>query len=268
MHNYFSLLKARVERVIQENENTKRFLLSVDGFPDFKPGQFNMLYAFGLGEAPISISSIRKDLLEHTVRAAGDVTNWLFNLKEGDYLGLRGPYGSHFPVEDCKGKDIVLLGGGLGLADIKPVVEYIIAHRKDYGRVYLLMGFKDPNGILYREDQKEWARYVDTLLIVGKASEGWTGRVGLITDLIHEVEIKPENTVAMMCGPEGMMIACSDILSSFGVKKENIYLSLERHMKCAVGTCGHCQLGWTFVCKDGPIFPYSVLERLLKTKEL
>ncbi|WP_448587243.1 FAD/NAD(P)-binding protein [Thermocrinis sp.] len=268
MLSNFYLLKAKVEEVRQENQNTKRILLRVDGFPQFKPGQFNMLYASGLGEAPISISSLRRDLLEHTVRSAGDVTNWIFNLREGDYLGIRGPYGSYFPIEESKGKDILLLAGGLGLADIKPVVEFILSHREEYRRVHLLMGFKDPSGILYREEQNLWKEYINTLIIVGKASEGWTGRVGLITELIQDVDFDPENTVAMMCGPEGMMVACSDTLSSLGIKKENIHLSLERHMKCAVGTCGHCQLGWTFVCKHGPILTYEILERLLKVKEL
>jgi len=264
----FRLRKAVIREVIVENENTRRFLLEVEDFPPFKTGQFNMLYVFGQGEVPISISSIRRDLLEHTVRLAGEVTEDLFKLGEGDTIGVRGPYGSHFPVEDYRGHDIILVAGGLGLADIKPVVEFILENREDYGKVYLLVGAKTPSGLLYKEDYEKWNDRINLLLTVDRPDENWKGYVGVVTELFEFVKVDPEKSVGMMCGPEVMMYFTVKRLLELGFRKENIYLSMERHMKCAVGTCGHCQFGYTFVCKEGPIFRYSTIEPIFGVREL
>ncbi len=264
----FLLKKGRIKEVVLETEDVKRFLISVDGFGEFKPGQFNMLYVYSQGEVPISISSLRSDLIEHTVRLVGDVTEDLFNLKEGDILGLRGPFGSHFPVEKFKGFDVILVAGGLGLADIKPVAEYILHNRDYYGRVYLLVGSKAPTSLIYKGEFERWKEKMDLLVTVDKPDENWKGHTGLVTRLFDLIEIDPQKSVAMMCGPEIMMISASEILIEKGFPADRIFISMERHMKCAVGTCGHCQLGPYFVCKDGPIFPYSEVRYLLKVREL
>ena len=269
MDSPFVLMRALIKEVVEENENTRRFLLKIDGFPEFKPGQFNMLYVYAQGEVPISISSMRKDLIEHTVRLVGEVTEDLFLLKEGDCIGIRGPYGTHFPVERYKGWDIVLVAGGLGLADIKPVVEYLVDRREAYGRVFLLVGAKNPSGLLYKEEYKKWEEGdIEILLTVDKPAEDWSGHVGVVTELFKLVELNPDRTVGMMCGPEVMMYFTTKKLLELGLSEGNIYLSMERHMKCAVGTCGHCQFGYTFVCKDGPIFSYERIKPIFGVKEL
>jgi NAD(P)H-flavin reductase len=265
----FRLRRAEIVKVIEESENTRRFFLKVEDFPPFKPGQFNMLYVFAQGEVPISISSLRKDLLEHTVRLVGEVTEDLFRLGEGDFIGLRGPYGTYFPLEESKGKNLILVAGGLGLANIKPVVEYVMENREDYGKVYLLVGARTPAGLLYREEYEVWRdRGVELLLTVDKPDEGWKGRVGVVTELFDGVEVNPRESVGMTCGPEIMMWFVVRKLLQMGLDEESIYLSMERHMKCAVGTCGHCQFGYTFLCKDGPIFSYAKIKPLFGVKEL
>ncbi len=268
MGSPFLFRKARIVNIIEENENTKRFLLETEDFPPFKAGQFNMIYVYGQGEVPISISSIRSDLIEHTVRLVGEVTEDLFKLKEGDYVGLRGPYGSPFPIERCKGKDIVLVAGGLGLADIKPVVEFILESRGDYGEVHLLIGAKNPTSMLYKNEYEKWKKGINLLLTVDKPDESWKGYVGVVTELFNFLELRSERTVGMMCGPEMMMFFTVKKLLELGVSEKNIYLSMERHMKCAVGTCGHCQLGYTFVCKEGPVFRYSYIKPIFGIREL
>ncbi len=268
MDNPFALRKAEIVKVIEENKRTKRFLFRVDDFPPFKPGQFNMIYVYAQGEVPISISSTRRDMIEHTVRLVGEVTEDLFLLREGDFVGIRGPYGTHFPLEECEGMDLILLAGGLGLADLKPVVEEVIKKREKYGKVYLLIGAKDPSGFLYREEYSFWEGYVQLMLSVDKPVEGWSGHVGFVTDFLDTIEINPRKAVFMTCGPEAMMVVGAKKALDLGIKEGRIYLSMERHMKCAVGTCGHCQFGYTFVCKDGPVFPYSKVKPLLHVREV
>ncbi len=269
MDSPFLLRKGVIREVIPENENTKRFLIEVEEFPPFKPGQFNMLYVYGQGEVPISISSMRRDLVEHTVRLVGEVTEDLFSMKEGDVIGVRGPYGSHFPLELFRGFDLVLVAGGLGLADIKPVVEYVVERREDYSRVYLLVGAKNPAGLLYRERYGEWmGKGIDLLLTVDRPEGSWEGHVGVVTDLFEFVDVDPQKTVGMMCGPEVMMYFTVRKFLEIGVEESRTFLSMERHMKCAVGTCGHCQFGYTFVCKDGPVFSYARIKPIFGVKEL
>ncbi len=268
MKGPFFMKKGIIVDIKEENENTKRFYISVEDFPEFKPGQFNMIYVYGQGEVPISISSISKDILEHTVRLAGEVTEDLFKLKEGDFVGIRGPFGSHFPVEDFTGYDILLIAGGLGLADIKPVVEYIIANRDKYGKVYLLVGAKNPSGLLYREEYESWEKHIEVYVTVDRAEGDWKGRTGLVTDLIDLVNTEADGTVAMMCGPEVMMYFVTKKLLGLGICESGIFLSMERHMKCAVGTCGHCQFGYSFVCKEGPVFKYSFIKPIFGVKEI
>ncbi len=238
----------------------------------FNPGQFNMLYMFGVGEAAISISGspLEPGPLVHTIRAAGATTKAMCALKAGQPIGVRGPFGVGWPMQEAVGRDVVLLGGGIGLAPLRPAVLQIISQRERYGRVCLLVGARTPADLLFSQELAHWkSRFdFDVLVTVDRAAEGWRGEVGVVTELIPRAHIEPAETVAMVCGPEVMMRFCATALRDRGVPAEQIYLSMERNMKCAVGVCGHCQFGATFVCKDGPVFPLSRIERLMQIREV
>ena len=212
MGSPFELRRAKIVRVVEENPRTRRFLLQVENFPPFRPGQFNMLYVYAQGEVPISISSIRKDLLEHTVRFAGEVTEDLFRLGEGDFIGVRGPYGSCFPLEECIGMDILLVAGGLGLAEIKPALEYILEHRERYGRVYLLIGAKDPSGLLYREEHPGWSEP----LVDARRLEDLPAPARAYLDRISELAGAPVALVSVGPDREQTIIAPDGLLAALG----------------------------------------------------
>jgi len=238
----------------------------------FAPGQFNMLYVFGVGEAPISISGnpLEPFPLTHTTRAVGIVTRAMSKLKDGDVLGVRGPYGSNWPLAESKGRDVVILAGGIGLAPLRSVVHYVLAHRRDFGRVALLCGARTPADLLFRRELRAWAAHGDfeVLVTVDRATGRWRGNVGVVTTLIAHAPFEPNNSVAFMCGPEVMMRFAAMELQKRGVAPASIYLSLERNMRCATGFCGHCQFGPQFVCKDGPVFRYDRVKSLLNVREL
>ncbi len=238
----------------------------------FKPGQFNMLYAFGQGEAAISIcSDSSKDTsIAHTIHRVGYVTSALSALKKGDVIGVRGPFGSSWPVDEAKGKDVVIVAGGIGLAPLRPAIYYIFRHRKNYGRVILLYGARTARDILYRVELEEWTRKhkIEILTTVDRSDSSWRGNVGVVTELFSYIKLEPNSTFAMVCGPEVMMKYSIDELKSKGVPKHNIYLSMERNMKCAIGFCGHCQYGANFICKDGPVFNFSHVKRIFDIREL
>ncbi len=240
--------------------------------PAFLPGQFNMLYVFGVGEVPISISGDPADptTVVHTIRAVGTVTTALRQLRPGDMVGVRGPFGSHWPLSDAEGNDVVLIAGGIGLAPLRPAVYRILAERVKYGRVVLLYGTRTPADILYRRELARWRGHFDfdVLITVDHALGNWRGNVGVVTTLIARAPFDPLNTVAMICGPEVMMRFAARELVRRGVPAERIFISMERNMKCAIGFCGHCQFGPTFVCKDGPVFPYRSVKDLLTIREL
>ena len=229
----------------------------------FHPGQFNMLYLYGVGEVPISIVSDPKDpaLLDHTIRAVGRVTKGLSKLKAGDHIGLRGPYGRGWPVEKAKGKDVLIITGGLGCAPVVSVINYIIKRRADYGSLTILQGVKLPADLIWRDRYEQWLQVPDTevYLAANEPSNDWPWHVGLITELFDQIKTT-DNTLVMMCGPEGMMRVCAHELLMRNIAEENIYLSMERNMKCALGHCGHCQYGPLFVCKNGPVFSYEELK--------
>jgi NAD(P)H-flavin reductase len=238
----------------------------------FSAGQFNMLYLFGIGEAAISISGdpLKGSPLVHTVRAVGAVSRALCALKRGAMVGVRGPFGAFWPVAESEGKDIVLIAGGIGLAPIRPALYHIVARRKRYGRVALLVGARSPEELLYAREVERWRGRFDleVLPTVDRAARDWRGDVGVVTTLIPRATFDPARTVAFVCGPEVMMRFAATALVDRGLAAESIYLSMERNMKCAVGLCGHCQFGAAFICKDGPVFPYSHLEPLLRIREL
>ncbi len=242
-----------------------------DGF-SFLPGQFNMLYVFGVGEVPISISGdpTKQENLMHTIRDVGSVTGALRKLEEGDSVGVRGPFGSAWPVEAAEGKDVVIVTGGIGLAPLRPAFYHILANRKKYGKVAILYGARTPEDILYPEDLQEWRSKFDlqVRVTVDRAGKDWHGTVGVVPSLISKVRFDPKNTLAMVCGPEIMMRFTVQELEKCGLMTEQIYVSMERNMKCAIGFCGHCQYGPKFICKDGPVFRFDEIEELFAVREV
>jgi NAD(P)H-flavin reductase len=239
----------------------------------FFPGQFNMLYLFGLGEVPISLSGDPADplVLSHTVRSVGPVSDALCRLRKGDVLGVRGPFGSGWPVEEAAGGDVVIVGGGIGLAPLRPALYHVLAHRGRYGRVAVLYGARTPGDLLFGRDLARWrARFDAQIEVTVDAAETleWRGGVGVVTTLIPRARFDPAETIAMVCGPEVMMRFTIMDLQKRGVPDDRIYLSMERNMRCAIGFCGHCQFGPTFVCKDGPVFRYDTIAPLLRVREL
>ncbi|KAA3616199.1 MAG: Ni/Fe hydrogenase subunit gamma [Calditrichaeota bacterium] len=239
---------------------------------DFEPGQFNMLYVFGVGEIPISISGdpCSKDKLVHTTRVVGTVTKAMRKLRIGDQVGVRGPYGNPWPVELAKGKDVILVAGGIGLAPIRPVINHIIANRGDYNNVVLLYGTRTPQDILYPKEIAKWSEVHNILsfVTVDRAVGEWDGNVGVVTKLVARAPFDPHNAVAMACGPEVMMRFTILEMQKRGIPDESIFVSTERNMKCGIGMCGHCQFGAEFVCKDGPVFRYDKIAKLFEVWEV
>jgi NAD(P)H-flavin reductase len=265
----------RVQHV--RRETTDSFTLELvpeagDAIPPFATGQFNMLYVFGVGEIPISISGdpAKRSPLVHTMRAVGIVTKAMRELKPDDVIGVRGPFGSHWPIEQAEGKDVVIAAGGIGLPPLRSVMYHIISQREKYGKAVLLYGARTPADILYRRELEHWRAHFDleVYVTVDHATGSWRGSVGLVTRLISRAPFDPQNTIAMVCGPEVMMRFTAAEFEKRGIATENIYISMERNMKCAVGLCGHCQYGPHFVCKDGPVFKYSQVQGLLTKWEV
>jgi len=238
----------------------------------FAPGQFSMLWVFGVGELPISVSGDpgeRKELV-YTVRSVGSATRALVSRKPGEPLGVRGPFGSSWPVERAKERDVLIVAGGIGLAPLRPVIYHVLSHRRGYGRLMVLYGARTPKDMLYRKEMAGWARKPDTsvLATVDSGALTWKGHVGVVTTLFRFTRLEPHRTVAMVCGPEIMMRYAIRELTARGFDNSDIYLSLERNMKCAVGSCGHCQFGPYFICKDGPVFRYEQVRPWLEKYEL
>ena len=265
----------RLRRVLRETDDTVTLELDDSvAAPGFAPGQFNMLYLFGAGEVAISISGSpqRPQTLAHTIRGVGSVTAPMLRARRGDVLGVRGPYGSAWPVEEAarSGCDLLLLAGGIGLAPLRPLIYQVLGRRREFGRLFILYGARTPSDLLYRKELAQWRAYpgVTVKLIVDRAAAGWSGRVGVLTELLGAVEFDPAETIAMACGPEVMMRFSYRELLRCGVAAERIYMSMERNMKCAIGLCGHCQFGPVFICKDGPVFRAERVERLLGIREL
>ena len=238
----------------------------------FEAGQFNMLFAPGVGEAAISMSgcSDTVDEVAHTIRAAGRVTKTLRSLKRGDVLGLRGPFGRPWPVSQAEGHDVLLVAGGIGLAPLRPALCHMLQHRERFGRVNLLFGARSPQDILFAKEIETWrGRFdVNVEVTVDRAGADWHGRVGVVTTLVPRAQFDPANAVAFICGPEIMMHFTQKELERRGVPDESIWVSMERNMKCGVGFCGHCQFGPLFVCKDGPVFRYDRVAPLLGIREV
>jgi NAD(P)H-flavin reductase len=265
----------QLKRVIRETVDTFTIELQPCGEINefaFQPGQFNMVYIYGVGEVPISISGdpANRHIITHTTRAVGTVTKAMDKMQRGDTLGIRGPYGTPWPVANANGQDVVFIAGGIGLAPLRPALYEVIAHREQYGKVVLLYGTRTPSDVLFRQELENWrARFdLEIYVTVDRAMSGWRGNVGVVTNLIQRAPFDPQNTIAFICGPEVMMRFTAIELHKRGVDNEQIYISMERNMKCAIGLCGHCQFGHFFVCKDGPVFRYSEVKDILVKWEI
>jgi NAD(P)H-flavin reductase len=229
----------------------------------FQAGQFNMIYLPGFGEVAISISSNPgvPQVVGHTIRYAGSVTRALGRLKVGDTVGVRGPYGSAWPLGKALGKSLVIVAGGIGLAPLRPALFSILRHREDFARVVLLCGARTPADLLYTDEFEHWqAGGVEVHTTVDLADENWRGQVGVVPALFYRIRVDPKQTLVMTCGPEIMMRFVIYEALARRIPKESIFLSMERNMKCAVGFCGHCQFGPTFICKEGPVLNFAAIE--------
>ncbi len=265
----------RIVEKKKETADTYTFALArADGETafHFAPGQFNMLYLFGYGEVPISISGnpSMSERLVHTARAIGSVTRAFAALEAGDMVGVRGPFGSAWPLGDAQGDDVLVIAGGLGLAPLRSAIYRMMAERNSYRRITILHGARSPNSILFADELRQWHEDpgIDCKVTVDHSGTDWRGRVGVITQLIALARFDPERVVAFVCGPEIMMRFSIEMLKKRGVQDDRIHISMERSMKCALGHCGHCQFGPFFVCKDGPILRYDRIRNLIRVTEL
>ena len=266
------LLTPRPARVLGWRRETRESatIWLESGGAQWLPGQFNMLYAFGVGEVPISISGDpgRHDRLTHTVRSVGMVTAALCRLRRGQWAGVRGPFGSAWPLGEARGRDVLVVGGGVGMAPLRPVVYELVRHRGDFRRVTLLYGARTPGDLMFRAELERWRRRIDVLVTVDTATRGWTGDVGVVGSLLPRAAFDPAHTVAMVCGPEVMMRFALADLWRLGLPEQATWISMERNMHCAVGLCGHCQFGPAFVCRDGPVFHADAVASMLSLREV
>jgi NAD(P)H-flavin reductase len=236
----------------------------------FRPGQFNMVYVPGFGEAAISISSdpTKADTIGHSIRFVGNVTHAVARLKVGDVVGLRGPFGTAWPIEDLTGKDVFIATGGIGLPPLRPAIYHILHNRDQYGKVTLLYGARTPDQLMYTEEYDTWrAAGIDIQLCVDRGDPSWTGRVGVVPMWFYQFRIDARNTAVLTCGPEIMIRFVIYEALARRIPSENVFVSLERNMKCGQGSCGHCQLGPYFICKDGPVFRFDALQPYFNVEE-
>jgi len=265
----------RVEGVKRETHDTFSLdLAPADGaaVTSFQPGQFNMLYVFGVGEVPISISGDPGNCpaIVHTTRVVGAVTKAMGALKRGDLLGVRGPFGKPWPVAEEAGRDFLIVAGGIGLAPLRPALYTLMKQREKYRKIVLLYGARTPEDILYRRELERWRGKFDLEIqvTVDRGAAGWRGNVGVVTTMIGRAQCDPANTLALVCGPEVMMRFTLMELQKRGIAQQRIFVSMERNMKCAVGFCGHCQYGPNFICKDGPVFRLDRIEPIFGKAEI
>jgi anaerobic sulfite reductase subunit B len=261
----------RVVRRRRETRDTWTLELEpVDGEPlEALPGQFTMLYAFGVGEVPISISGRSGGLLVHTVRAVGAVSEAICATRPGGMLGVRGPFGNAWPVAEAVGDDLVIVAGGIGLAPLRGAVYAAIDRRAEFAEVAVLYGSRTPDDLLFTGELERWRRAgLQVDVTVDRALSDWRGKVGVVAQLIGSAKFDPEASTCLLCGPEVMMHYTGLALLERGVPAGKIFVSMERNMRCAVGHCGHCQLGPTMICRDGPVYAFDVAESLTAVREL
>jgi NAD(P)H-flavin reductase len=271
----FLLTPYVLEKRSAETYDTTTLVLSpANGgkIPAFKPGQFNMVYAFGVGEAAISLSgdTEKRDKLIHTIRSVGKITNALTSMQPGSVIGIRGPYGVGWPHELAKKHDVVVVGGGLGLAPLRPLLYELMTHKDQYNQVEVMYGARTPKDIVYYDEVQTWRNFPKWhfQVTVDVGGPDWKGDVGVVTTRIPDAKFDPKNTIAFVCGPDIMMKFTIKSLVGRGISEENIYVSLERNMKCGIGFCGHCQHGPIFVCRDGPVFNYKAIRSFTDVREV
>lgn len=264
-------LPYRVKRATAESPDSTTIVLESEGtaLPRFTPGQFAMVYVFGVGDIPVSVCGIGRRRLSHTVRAVGAVSGALRSLEPGATVGIRGPFGTGWDLTTAAGRDLLIIAGGLGLAPLRPLVREALAAPGRYGRLNVVIGARTPADLLYTDQTPDWrAAGARVLTTVDRPDAAWTGDVGVVTALLSRATFEPGESAAFVCGPEVMMRATARDLTRRGLAGENIRVSLERNMHCGTGHCGHCQLGPLLLCRDGPVVPWSVAQPLLAVREL
>jgi NAD(P)H-flavin reductase len=268
---------AQIVDMREENFNTRTIALRfVDEYVRqsyrFVPGQFNMVYVPGVGEAAISISSSpdQTETLSHTIRMVGSVTRMIQRLGQGATVGLRGPFGRGWPLEAMEGKDVVIVAGGIGLAPLRPVLYWILQHRDRYRRVVLLYGCRTPEDRVFAGELEQWdkGRAIQVLVTVDNATGAWAGPVGVVTSLLRRIKVNAARTVVLVCGPKILNHVAAWSFLQLHVPPDHVYVSLERNMNCGFGRCGHCQYGGKFMCKDGPVFCFSEVADIFGKEEI
>ncbi|MDI6791941.1 MAG: FAD/NAD(P)-binding protein [bacterium] len=264
MKNPYQVIEANIFKIIDETPNIKTFVLVPEQPLSFKTGQFMELTVPGLGEAPFTPSGdlSKGEELEFTVMKVGLVTDALHVAKVDEPLGLRGPFGNGYPLQKFEGKDVLIIGGGVGLAPLRSLLYTLLAHPSKYKRILLRYGARTPEDLLYKEELKQWQEKIDVLTTVDHGDETWAGNVGVVTTILDDPDIDIAQAAAVICGPPIMMKFVTLRLLDLGFKPESIYLSMEKNMSCGFGKCGHCRLGNFYVCKDGPVFTYEKLKGL------
>jgi len=264
MPNLYLPIKSILEEVITESPTIKTFVIAPEGGLSFEAGQFVELTVPGVGEAPFTPSSSPSDSerLALTVMKAGRVTSLLHEMEPGVTLGLRGAYGKPYPLDEYAGKDVLILGGGVGLAPLRSLIHALLESRERFGRIILCYGARTPDDLIYKKQVRYWLDngVMEVHLTVDSADDQWSGKVGVVTTALEDVTLDASRTVGVVCGPPIMMKFGTQALLEKGLSAPNIYLSMERNMSCGVGKCGHCRVGPYYVCKDGPVFSYAQLE--------
>ncbi|AFM16492.1 2-polyprenylphenol hydroxylase-like oxidoreductase [Mycolicibacterium chubuense NBB4] len=265
----------RVTARTVENRDTATLTLAPvrDALPSPQPGEFMMMYAFGMGEVAISVSGIDDPdggLLAHTVRSVGGVSRALHDARPGAVLGMRGPFGTGWALDAAAGRDLVVVGGGVGLAPLRSLILAAVADPGRFGRLTVIAGARTRGDFLFRDELSAWQNSggADVHLTVDVPVQGWPGEVGFVTEPLRRLALAPDRTTAFLCGPEPMMRSCAELLLRKGMASSDIRVSLERNMQCGIGWCGHCQLGPLLLCLDGPVVGYDVASELLRVKEL
>ncbi|WP_035792128.1 FAD/NAD(P)-binding protein [Kitasatospora mediocidica] len=263
-------LPYRVVSHRDETDDTATIVLEPAGapLPPFAPGQFAMVYAFGVGDVPLSVCGIDGNRLTHTVRAVGAISSALRALRPGDCVGVRGPFGTGWGLPEAAGDDLLVVAGGIGLAPLRPLVLAALATPERYGRLNVLVGAREPGDLLYPAELTGWQADARVLTTVDRADERWQGDVGVVTTLLDRASFDPHSATAFVCGPEPMIRATADDLVQRGVQPDRIRVSLERTMHCGTGHCGHCQLGPLLLCRDGPVVTWTRARSLLLVREL
>jgi NAD(P)H-flavin reductase len=268
---------ARIVAVRAENFNTRTFQLRIEDetarrLYRWAPGQFNMLYVPGVGEAAISISSDAEqpEMLEHTIRVVGSVTRAIERAGEGAVIGLRGPFGVGWPLGALDGKDVVMMAGGIGLAPVRPMVRWLLNHRDRVRRLVLLYGCRTPEDRIFSKELEQWAAggAIDVLVTVDNATGEWAGPVGVVTNLLRRIKVNADRTAVMVCGPRILNRVAAWHFLQLHVPPRQVYVSLERNMNCGFGRCGHCQYGAKFVCRDGPVFCFADIADIFAKEEI